>query len=92
MVVEEDTSTVRPHLHAPPTPSANSAGKKGGRLSLSEVQKLRLVPEEYEEIKEIGCKHLLLSHYRNQLLHWFVSEAMLALSLSPNGQHDTKVG
>lgn len=92
MVVNEDVSTVRPHLHAPPTPSADSAGKKGERLSLSDVQKLGLAPEEYEEIKEIGCKHLLLSHYRNQLLHWFVSEAMLALSLSLNGQHDTEIG
>ena len=82
---------MRLHLHAPPTLSANSVGKKGRHLSLSEVHKLRLAPEEYEGIKEIGCKHLLLSHYRNQLLHWFVSEAMLALSLSLNGQHDTKI-
>jgi glycerol-3-phosphate O-acyltransferase len=51
-----------------------------------------LAPEECEGIKDVGYKHLLLSHYRNQLLHWFVAEAMLALSLSLNGNHNAKIG
>ena len=98
LVVDEDTSTVRPHLYAPPTPAAASSDHghtrrdRRGHLSFKQVKELRLAPAECEGIKNIGCKHLLLSHYRNQLLHWFVSEAMLALSLSLNGNHDTRVG
>ena len=98
LVVDEDTSTVRPHLYAPPTPAATSSDhgrtrrERRGHLSLNQVRKLRLPPEECEGIKDIGCKHLLLSHYRNQLLHWFVPKAMLALSLSLNGNYDAKIG
>ena len=95
LVVDEDTSTVRPHLHASPTPAAASQGDhiRQGHLSLNQLKKLRLTNEEYESIKDnIGFKHLLLSHYRNQLLHWFVPEAMLALSLSFNGSHDVRIG
>ena len=93
LVIDEDTSTVRPHLHAPPTPAAASDDHiRKGHLSLNEVKELRLSPEECEGIKDISFKHLLLSHYRNQLLHWFVPESMLALSLSLNGTCDAKVG
>ena len=97
LVVDDDSSTVRPHLHAPPTPAATSddhqtVAEMKQHPSLKQVEELRLGCEECDSIKDIGCQHLLLSHYRNQLLHWFVPESMLALSLSLNGNHYANVG
>ena len=59
------------------------------QVTMKEVGELRLGDDELTSIMEVGFKHMLLSHYRNQLLHWFVPEAMLALSLSSNGDYDT---
>ena len=38
--------------------------------------------EEVREVLDVAFSRLLLSHYRNQLIHLFLSEAMLALSVS----------
>lgn len=94
LVVDEDTSTVRPHQHTPPTPTAAIQGDqiRNKPLPLNQLKELRLASEDYEGIKDVGFTHLLLSHYRNQLLHWFVPEAMLALSLSLNGNNNAKIG
>ena len=45
---------------------------------------MKLAKPDYELITEVAFVHLLLAHYRNQLLHLFVPEAMLALSLHDN--------
>lgn len=38
--------------------------------------------KEVREVLDVAFSRLLLSHYRNQLIHLFLSEAMLALSVS----------
>ena len=42
---------------------------------------MKLEKSNYSLIAEIAFIHLMLAHYRNQLLYLFVPEAMLALSL-----------
>ena len=49
--------------------------------TIQEAVKMKLEKSNYELITEIALVHLMLAHYRNQLLHLFVPEAMLALSL-----------
>ena len=87
--VDEDTRIVRTHQHEH---SLTAVEKKERPPSLEQLKTLRLFEHEEERIKEVGFKHLLLSLYRNQLLHWFVPEAMLALSLSHSGDCDTHLG
>lgn len=54
------------------------------RPTLAEVILVQLPSEELDSIKQDAFFHLLLAHYRNQLLHLFVMEAMMALSLRGN--------
>lgn len=91
VVVDEDASTVRPHLHVPPPPDSATKRDVSGLPSLKQVQDMHLESKECERVKETGVKHLLLSHYRNQLLHWFVPDAMLALSLSLSGSCEARI-
>ena len=48
---------------------------------IEEVVTMELSRTDLDLITEISFVHLLLAHYRNQLLHLFVPEAMLALCL-----------
>ena len=52
---------------------------------------MKLAKSDYGLITEVSFVHLLLAHYRNQLLHLFVPEAMLALSLHDNQPCNTGV-
>ena len=65
-----------PHEHAHTRPQQ--------RPSLKEVNLIQLPSEELDLLKQEAFFHLLLAHYRNQLLHLFVTEAMMALSLCWN--------
>ena len=49
--------------------------------TIQEVIKMDLDDSDYDVITDIGSAHLLLAHYRNQLVHLFVPEAMAALCL-----------
>lgn len=50
--------------------------------TLGEINHIRLPNRDLESIKQEAFFHLILAHYRNQLLHLFVTESMMALSLS----------
>lgn len=49
---------------------------------MREILKMELKEVESQKVMGVAFSRLLLSHYRNQLLHLFVEEAILALSLS----------
>ena len=59
---------------------------------MQEVVKLKLAKSDYELIMDVSFVQLLLARYRNQLLHLFVPEAMLALSLHDNQPCNTGMG
>lgn len=93
LVVDEDNDNlVRPHLLAQSAPTATVAVSEKRRRGVECVKELRLSKGECDAVKDVGFKHLLLSHYRNQLLHWFAPEAMLALSLSHTSDNCTDIG
>ena len=50
-------------------------------IGIGEVVKMEVSVEETRQVLELAFSRLLLSHYRNQLLHLFLAEAMLALSV-----------
>ena len=90
MTVNEDTGVVQTHQHER---SVTTVEEKERQLPTMEgVKRLRLSDEEKKSIMDVGFQHMVLSLYRNQLLHWFVPEAMLALSLSHNDHSDTELG
>ena len=49
--------------------------------SIEEISRLKLTPEETQQVTDTAFSRLLLSHYRNHLLHLFMVEGMLALCL-----------
>ena len=71
----------------------NVVRARGGRLlsellrsprrqrTIEEVVTMELNRADLDLVTELSFLHLLLAHYRNQLLHLFVPEAMLALCL-----------
>ena len=68
-------STIRPLpliLKQPPGPRGHS---------IEEVARVEMTAEDSQRITDLAFFRLLLSHYRNQLMHLFTAEAMLALSL-----------
>lgn len=92
LVIDEEASRVRPHLHGRSASASSEVVTEKRELSMEQVKAQRLSQTDCDSIKDIAFKHLLLSHYRNQLLHWFITDAMLALSLSLNGDGDAKSG
>ena len=89
----EESHSVRPHQLAQSAGTATAAAVSEKRQHrVEQLKELRLSDGDCDSVKEVGFKHLLLSHYRNQLLHWFIPEAMLALSLSDSGDNDTSIG
>jgi glycerol-3-phosphate O-acyltransferase len=51
--------------------------------SMSEVLRDQVDSVCFFQLSEAAMTHLHLAHYRNQLLHLFVKDAMLALCLTP---------
>ena len=49
--------------------------------NIKEVMRLEVTEEDIQQVTDLAFSRLLLSHYRNQLFHLFVAEAMLALSV-----------
>jgi glycerone phosphate O-acyltransferase len=49
--------------------------------NIEEVMRLEVTEEDTQQVTDLTFSRLLLSHYRNQLFHLFVAEAMLALSV-----------
>ena len=92
VVEEKNDDLVRPHLLAQSAPTVAAAVSEKRQKGVEHAKELRLSEDECDAVKDVGFKHLLLSHYRNQLLHWFVPEAILALSLSHSGDNDTDTG
>jgi len=59
----------------------------------SSVQDNTPLPEGmFEKIKQEAFVYLILGHYRNQLLHLFLCEGLVALSLRASGDSDIKRG
>lgn len=54
--------------------------------SIEMVRPTRLSVALFEGIKQEAFVALILAHYRNQLLHLFVVEGLVSLSLRTNGQ------
>ncbi len=54
--------------------------------SIEQVNQTPLPVALFEGIKQEAFVHLVLAHYRNQLLHLFLVEGLVALSLRRNGQ------
>ena len=50
-------------------------------LNISEVVRMKLTVDETQKILDCAFSRLLLSHYRNQLIHLFLAEAMLAFCI-----------
>ena len=86
VTVSEDTGVVQTHQHE------RSVTTVEEKLPMEGVKRLRLSDEEKKSIMDVGFQHMVLSLYRNQLLHWFVPEAMLALTLSHSNHSDTELG
>ncbi len=60
--------------------------------SIQGVRPTSLLPTLFESIKQEAFTPLILAYYRNQLLHLFVVEGLVALSLRTNmhtGEHYT---
>ena len=55
------------------------------RNSIKEISRTQLPAEMFESIKWEAFLPLILAHYRNQLLHLFLCESLVALSLRSNG-------
>ena len=55
----------------------------GKFTSISEVMASQLERVEFSQLCEVAFVHLHLAHYRNQLLHLFVEDAMLSLCITP---------
>ncbi len=54
--------------------------------SIEQVNQMPLPVALFEGIKQEAFVHLVLAHYRNQLLHLFLVEGLVALSLRRNGR------
>lgn len=52
-------------------------------ISITEIFSSQMDNSSFNQITEISFIYLRLGHYRNQLLHLFVEDAMLALCLAP---------
>lgn len=62
-----------------PFVSVLSPGSRGHNIE--EVMKLELTEDESQKVTDLAFTRLQLSHYRNQLLHLFTAEAILAMSI-----------
>jgi hypothetical protein len=51
-------------------------------LTIKESVRMEISAEEIQSALDVAFSRVLLSHYRNQLIHLFVAEAMMALSVS----------
>lgn len=69
-----------PSLSPPPSPT----------LTVAEIVKVNLQQCNFDVVMETAFPHLLLAHYRNQLLFLFVPEAILALCC--RGDQDCSTG
>lgn len=67
---------------------ASAAAQQSTSFKLAEVVKMTLNPAHFQAVSEVAFTHLLLGHYRNQILHLYVPEALLALSLHSNTSCD----
>ena len=76
--VTED-EIVRPKTH-PASPSRSTSSLQ----DVWELAKMDMEKQYFDRVVETGYVHLLLAHYRNQLLHLFVPEALVAMSLHGN--------
>ena len=61
-----------------------------GGVSVQRTPPPTLDQEGLEEVMKRGATHLKLGHYRNKLIHLFVPEAMLVMSLQQ--QEETPIG
>ena len=57
--------------------------------SIEAVRQTPLPAERFDAIKWEAFVPLILAHYRNQLLHLFLCESLVALSLRSNGVNGT---
>lgn len=55
--------------------------------SITEVFACKLEHSELSQLSEVAFVHLHLAHYRNQLLHLFVEDAMVSLCLDPESDY-----
>ena len=61
-------------------------------LSISQVLCSQIDSVCFTQLSEAAMIHLHLAHYRNQLLHLFVKDAMLALCLAPQSDYGNLQG
>lgn len=52
-------------------------------VSMAEIFSSQMDNSDFNQLSEIALAHLQLGYYRNQLLHLFVEDAMLAVCLAP---------
>ena len=73
--LEDSSDVIRP-LQFPPAPGPR------GLTTMREVMRTKISEEEGRRVQDVAFARVLLSHYRNQLIHLFVAEAMVALCVS----------
>ena len=56
-------------------------------VAITEILESKMDSGFFEKLCEIALAYLQLAYYRNQLLHLFVEEAMLALCLAPENDY-----
>ena len=70
----DSSDVIRPLQFAmPPAPRG---------LTIKESVRMEISADEIQSALDVAFSRILLSHYRNQLIHLFVAEAMMALSVS----------
>lgn len=65
-------------------------GQPARPTSIDEVFATEIEPSDFSYLSEIALTHLHLAHYRNQLLHLFVEDAMVALCMATEIDHGIK--
>lgn len=65
------------------TVPSSSFEKEQVPTSISEILSEKMDVSYFHHLSEVAFVHLHLAHYRNQLLHLFVEDAMMALCLAP---------
>lgn len=61
-------------------------------ISVKEIFSSQIDTSSFNQLTEIAYIYLRLGHYRNQLLHLFVEDAMLALCLAPEVDYGMYLG
>ena len=68
------TSSSHDHTH-------NTASRPSRRERLSDLYSMKIGGEPLKEVIYLAHVHVTLGHYRNQLLHVFLQDSLVALTL-----------